>query len=175
MANHNTRKEATEAAKEARKGKLFPAKHQFARICAEKVRMVGDQIRGMPINNALEVLRFTKKRGGYLLGKVVKSALANAENQISEHKLDVDIDSLYVAEIQIDEGPSMKRWMTRSRGMAFPILRRFCHISAILAPAAKGAEGGKGGSAAASKGAAGEAKAAKKTTKKAKLAAAGAK
>src|SRR4051812_44675140 len=114
MANHITRKEAHEAAREARKGKLFPAQHRFARICAEKVRMVGDQIRGMPINHALELLRFSKKRGGYLLNKVVKSALANAENQISENKLDVDIDSLYVADIHVDEGPSMKRWMTRS-------------------------------------------------------------
>jgi large subunit ribosomal protein L22 len=136
------------------------------------VRKVGDQIRGMPINRALEVLKFTKKRGGYLLGKVVKSALANAEYQISDLKLDLDIDSLYVAEVQVGDGPSMKRWMTRSRGMAYPILRRFCHISATLAPAKKGAEGDGKGSLASEAGASG---AAKKGKKKAGTAAAGAK
>jgi large subunit ribosomal protein L22 len=176
MANHIKRREAHKAARKERMSKLFLAEHRFARICPEKVRMVADQVRGMPINSALEVLKFTKKRGGYLLGKVVKSALANAEYQISEQKLDVEIDSLFVADVHVDEGPSMKRWMTRSRGMAYPILRRFCHISATLAASEKGAEGeAKGGERAAEKsGGAGEASAAKKGSKKKAAAAAGA-
>ena len=140
MANHNDRKEAKRAAKEALRGKQFEAHHRFARIGAEKVRLVCDQIRGMPINRALEVIKFTKKRGGYLLGKVVKSALANAEYQISEQKLELDVDSLYIVDTHAEEGPTMKRWMTRARGMAYPILRRMCHISATLAPKAGGEE-----------------------------------
>jgi len=172
MANHTRRKEAHKAAKDAARGTRFEAHHRWARIGAEKVRLVGDQIRGMPINRALEVLKFTKKRGGYLLGKVVKSALANAEYQISDQKLELDIDTLYVADVHADEGPTMKRWMTRARGMAYPILRRFCHISATLAPRPSGGDGGDAG---AETRAVSDAKAAKKTTKKAAKAAAGAK
>jgi large subunit ribosomal protein L22 len=173
MANHTRRKDARREAAEAKRGREFEATHRWARIGAEKVRLVADQVRGLPINRALEVLKFTKKRGGYLLGKVVKSALANAEYQISEQKLDLDLDSLYVADVRADEGPTMKRWMTRARGMAYPILRRFCHIHATLAPKA-GGEGGEAGAEvkAASKGAAGAKKSSKK---KAAAAAAGAK
>jgi len=172
MANHNRRKEAHDAEREAKRGKEFAAAHNWARIGAEKVRLVANQIRDLPINKALNYLKFTKKRGGYLLGKVVKTALANAEDQISELKLDIDIDSLYVADVHVDEGPTMKRWMTRSRGMAYPILRRFCHINATLKPAPKGGEGeAKGGEGGA---AAGESKAVKGSKTKAKKAAAAA-
>jgi large subunit ribosomal protein L22 len=181
MPNHTRRKEAKKADKEARRASEFSAEHRFARIGAEKVRLVADQIRGMPINRALEVIKFTKKRGGYLLGKVVKSALANAEYRITEQKLDVDLDALFVADVHVGEGPTMKRWMTRARGMAFPILRRFCHISATLSPTGAGAgeEAGKAPAKAeskpkASKGAAGAPKSGAKKSKKA-AAAAGAK
>jgi large subunit ribosomal protein L22 len=172
MANHTRRKEAHQAAKEAKRGKEFAASHRWARIGAEKVRLVADQIRDLPINKALNILKFTKKRGGYLLGKVVKTALANAEYQISELKLDLDIDSLYVADVHVDEGPTMKRWMTRSRGMAYPILRRFCHINATLAPGK-----GKGGAeeAAPAETAKGAAEKPAKKKKAAKAATAGAK
>jgi large subunit ribosomal protein L22 len=168
MANHNKRKEAHEAERAARKGKEFEAHHHFARIAGEKVRKVADQIRGLPINRALEVLKFTKKRGGYLLGKVVKSALANAEYQISEQKLDLDIDSLVVADVQAEDGPTMKRWMTRARGMAYPILRRMCHINATLKPGKKGGEDAGAETAATLEGSA------KKSKKKAKAATAAA-
>jgi large subunit ribosomal protein L22 len=173
-ANHLRRKEAKKAEKDAKRGTQFGAEHRFARIGAEKVRAVADQIRGLPINRALEVIKFTKKRGGYLLGKVMKSALANAEYQISDQKLDLDLDSLYVADVQAGEGPTMKRWMTRARGMAFPILRRFCHIWVTLAPRPSGRGGEEGGAGEAAEGSA-AGKAAKKTKKKAAMAGAGAK
>ncbi len=140
MANHTRRKEEKKAAREALRGKKFEATHRWARIGAEKVRLVARQIQGLPINRALEYLKFTKKRGGYLLGKVVKSALANAEYQISDQKLELDLDSLHVADVHAEEGPTMKRWMTRARGMAYPILRRMCHIYVTLAPAGEGEE-----------------------------------
>lgn len=175
-ANHIRRKEVRAADKAAKRGKIFEAQHHFARIGAEKVRLVADQIRGLPINRALEIIKFTKKRGGYLLGKVVKSALANAEYQISDQKLDVDLDALYVTDVHANEGPTMKRWMTRARGMAYPILRRFCHISVTLGPGSGGGEDESAGSAreTATSGAAGAAKKSKKK-KAARAAAAGAK
>ena len=177
MAKHNDRKERHRAEKEAKRGKEFQAHHRFARIAGTKVRLVADQVRGLPISRALETLKFSKKRGGMMLNKVLKSALANAEYQISEHKLDLDVDDLFVATVMVDEGPTLKRWMTRSRGMAYPILRRYCHIHAMLAP--KGAEKGEGEKPAAAEAKApkaekkskkaegGKAQGAKKTAKKA--------
>jgi large subunit ribosomal protein L22 len=171
-ANHIRRKEAREAEKLAARGKRFEATHRWARIAPEKVRWVARQIQGVPINRALEIIKFSKKRGGYLLGKVLKSALANAEYQISDQKLDLDLDSLHVVSAHAEEGPSMKRWMTRARGMAYPILRRFCHIYVTLAPAAGGDEGGAG---AGTETAVGETKAKAKKKKAARAATAGAK
>lgn len=173
MANHNKRKEAHEADREARRGKEFTSSHRWARIAGEKVRLCADQIRGLPINRALEILKFTKKRGGYLLGKVVKTALANAEYQISEQKLDLDIDSLYIADVHVDDGPTMKRWMTRARGMAYPILRRMCHINTTLAPGKK--PEGDEGSVETTSGKKGASGSKSKKSKKAATATAGAK
>lgn len=130
--NHAIRKARYKAENDARRATDFSAHHRFAHGAGRKVRLVADQIRGLPISKALETLKFSKKRGGAQLDKVVKSALANAEYQISEQKLDIEVDNLFIAEVQVDEGPTLKRWMTRSRGMAYPILRRMCHIHATL-------------------------------------------
>jgi len=169
MANHNIRKERHEAEKAARRKSEFDASHRFARMAGTKVRLVADQIRGLNVNKALETLKYSKKRGAAYLLKVVKSALSNAEYRISEDKLDLDLDNLHVADVQIDEGPTMKRWMTRSRGMAYPILKRFCHIHLTLkAKAGESGEGGEAGKAAAEAGTGAK-------TKKGKKAMAGAK
>jgi large subunit ribosomal protein L22 len=148
MANHNERKARHKAENDARRASEFSAHYRFARMAGTKVRLVADQVRGLPINRALETLKFSKKRGAAMLNKVMKSALANAEYQISEQKLDMEVDNLYVADVQADEGPTLKRWMTRSRGMAYPILRRMCHIHVTLRPA-PGAGGDEEGKAAA--------------------------
>jgi large subunit ribosomal protein L22 len=140
MANHNERKARHEAENDARRAREFSAAHRFARIAATKVRLVADQVRGLSISKALETLKFSKKRGGAMLKKVIESALANAQAQISERKLDIDIDDLYVAHVRADKGPMLKRWMTRARGMAYPILRRYCHIHATLRPRGGGGE-----------------------------------
>jgi large subunit ribosomal protein L22 len=168
MANHNDRKARHKAENDARRAIEFPAHHRFARMAGTKVRLVADQIRGLPINKALETLKFSKKRGAAMLNKVVKSALANAEYQISELKLEIEVDNLYVADVHADEGPTLKRWMTRSRGMAYPILRRMCHIHVTLkAKPGEGEADEKAGAAKAAKEAPGGKTAGKKAGKKA--------
>ncbi len=143
MANHTDRIEARREAQAERAGKEFSACHRFARIGPKKVGLVAEAIRGLPVSRALEQLKFSKKRGAKMLDKVVRSALANAEYQISERKLDLDIDGLVVAESYANEGPRLKRWMTRSRGMAYPIWRPMCHIHVTLK--ARGGEPDDGG------------------------------
>src|SRR5271165_4050738 len=101
MANHSKRKERHEAENAARRSSEFEAMHRFARMAGTKVRLVADQIRGLNVNKALETLEYSKKRGGMYLKKVVKSALANAEYRISEMKLEIDLDTLYVADVQV--------------------------------------------------------------------------
>ena len=140
MAKHTARVERRRAEAEARRDKEFKAHHRYARMSASKVRLVADKVRGMGIDQTLEQLQFSNRRAAYLIDKVVRSALANAEYQISERGLDIDVDRLYIADIQIGEGPVLKRWMTRARGMAFPIHKHSCHISVTLMPREQNSE-----------------------------------
>jgi large subunit ribosomal protein L22 len=140
MANHTRRKQQRAEKKQAELGKRFTASHRWARSSPRKVRLVADQIRGLGINEALVQLQFSTKRAAALLDKVVRSALANAEYMISEHRLDIDIDDLKVGQVTVDGGPVMKRWMPRARGSAYPILKRSCHIAVTLVPPAEAAE-----------------------------------
>ncbi|MHC4390871.1 MAG: 50S ribosomal protein L22 [Planctomycetota bacterium] len=142
MANHTKRNLARQEQKDARRAKFFSAHHKYARMSASKVRLDADLVRGLPINRALEQLQFSNRRGSYLIDKVTRSALANAEYQISERDLDIDVDTLYIQDIQVGEGPILKRWMTRARGMAFAIQKHSCHISVTLSPKADGDEDG---------------------------------
>lgn len=97
------------------------------RISPRKVRIVVDLIRGKRIDEALAILRFTPKRAAEVVGKVVKSAAANAE-----HNLDMAKDNLYVAEAYVDQGPTLKRFHPRQRGQAFPILKRSSHVTVVV-------------------------------------------
>jgi len=135
VAKHKERVARRRADKAARADCEFTAKHKWARMAGSKVRLVADQVRGQPINRVLEQLSFSNRRAASLLDKVVRSALANAEQRISERKLDLDVDDLVVSDVHVDRGPYLKRWMTRARGMAFPILKHSCHISVTLSPA----------------------------------------
>ncbi len=103
------------------------AKHRYARISAQKARLVADQVRGLPVSNAMNVLNFSLKKAGDLVKQVLKSAIANAE-----HNHALDIDELKVAKIFVDEGPSLKRLMPRAKGRADRILKRSCHITIIV-------------------------------------------
>ena len=104
------------------------AKHRYARISAQKGRLVADQIRGLPVEEALNVLTFSKKKGAVLIKKVLDSAIANAENNEG-----ADIDELTVKTIYIDEGPTMKRIRARAKGRASRILKRSSHITVAVA------------------------------------------
>ncbi len=92
-------------------------------LSAQKGRLVADQVRGLPVDKALSILAFSPKKGAALIRKVLESAIANAE-----HNDGADIDELKVAEIVVNEGPSMKRFMARAKGRGNRILKRTCHI-----------------------------------------------
>ncbi|MCF1427128.1 MAG: 50S ribosomal protein L22 [Shewanella sp.] len=103
------------------------AKHRFARTSPQKARLVADQIRGLPIAKALEILTFSPKKAAVLVKKVVDSAIANAE-----HNEGADIDELKVAKVFVDEGPVMKRIMPRAKGRADRIIKRTSHITVVV-------------------------------------------
>lgn len=104
------------------------AKHRFARISAQKARLVADQVRGKPVEQALRTLTFSPKAAARLVRKVLESAIANAENNEG-----ADIDELKVARILVDEGPTMKRFQARAKGRGNQILKRTSHITVTVA------------------------------------------
>jgi len=104
------------------------AKLRHARISAQKGRLVADQIRGLPVEQALNILAFSKKKGAVLVKKVLESAIANAE-----HNDGADVDELKVSAISVDEGPTMKRIRARAKGRAARILKRTSHINVTVA------------------------------------------
>lgn len=103
------------------------AKLSYLRISPRKVRLVADLVRNRPAEEALKTLRFTSKAASRPLKKLIESAVANAENN---HGL--DIDALWVREIQVNEGPTLKRFRPRAQGRAFPIMKRTSHVSVVL-------------------------------------------
>jgi len=96
-------------------------------ISAQKVRLVADLVRGMQVNDALSILEYTPKAGSRYVGKLLGSAVANAG--ASEG---IDVDTLFVKKIYVDEGPTMKRFRARSMGRGARILKRSCHITVVL-------------------------------------------
>ncbi len=98
-----------------------------ARISTQKCRLVADQIRLASVENALQRLNFSQKKGAALIKKVLESAIANAE-----HNEGADIDELKVARIYVDEGPTYKRFRARAKGRANRILRRTSHITVVV-------------------------------------------
>ncbi|MBB1272768.1 50S ribosomal protein L22 [Psychromonas sp. RZ22] len=103
------------------------AKHLYARSSAQKARLVADQVRGLPVEKALELLSYSPKKAAVLIKKVVDSAIANAE-----HNEGADVDELVITKICVDEGPTMKRIMPRAKGRADRIMKRSCHITVVV-------------------------------------------
>jgi len=103
------------------------AKHRYAQISPQKVRLVADQIRGLPVDKALDILTYSPKKAAGLVKKVLESAIANAE-----HNEGADIDELVVGKVFVDEGPTMKRIMPRAKGRADRILKRSSHINVVV-------------------------------------------
>jgi len=95
-----------------------------ARLSAQKARLIVDTIRGKKVDEALEVLAFTNKKGADIVKKVLESAIANAE-----HNNGADIDELRVSTVFVDEGMTMKRIRPRAKGRADRIFKRTCHIT----------------------------------------------
>ncbi len=100
------------------------AKLKFVRLSPQKARLVADQVRGMQVDQAINVLTFSKKRAAQVIKKVLESAVANAE-----HNEGADIDELRVGEILIDQGPTFGRFSARARGRVNRITKRTSHIS----------------------------------------------
>lgn len=105
----------------------YTASHRFARIAPRKVRPVADLIRKRPVAEALEELKFLPNRGARMLEKVIRSAMANAEDRGAPA-----VDRLIIVDARVDEGPRLKRIRPRARGMAFMILKRMSHIRVEL-------------------------------------------
>lgn len=103
------------------------AKYRFARLSAQKCRLVCDQVRGLPIDRALDILKFSPKKAALVVKKVLDSAIANAE-----HNNGADIDELKIAKIYADEGPSFKRTLPRAKGRVDQIKKSTCHVTVIL-------------------------------------------
>ncbi len=104
------------------------AKLKHARISAQKVRLVADQIRGLPVERALNLLAFSNKKAAGIMKKLLESAIANAENNDG-----ADIDELRVSRVFVDEGPVMKRIRARAKGRASRIMKRTSHITVAVA------------------------------------------
>jgi large subunit ribosomal protein L22 len=105
------------------------AQVRHVRMSATKAREVLDLIRGLPVGEAADVLRFTERGAATVIERCLSSAVANAQ-----HNDELDPDTLYVATCYADEGPTLKRWRPRARGRATRIRKRMCHITIIVSP-----------------------------------------
>ena len=101
--------------------------YKFARVSARKARDVTREIQGLPVSAALDILNFTPRKSAYLIGKTMKAALADAENNF-----ELSLDGLFVKEATVGEGPTFKRFKPRARGSASPIRKRTSHIRIVL-------------------------------------------
>jgi large subunit ribosomal protein L22 len=97
------------------------------RLSAQKGRLVADQIRGLPVERALNILTFSPKKGAAIVKKVLESAIANAE-----HNKGADVDELKVSTIYVDEGTVLKRFHARAKGRGARILKPTCHITVTV-------------------------------------------
>nr|VFK13958.1 MAG: LSU ribosomal protein L22P [Candidatus Kentron sp. LPFa] len=103
------------------------AKLRFARISPQKARLVANQVRGLRVEQAVDLLALSKKKAAEIVKKVLNAAIANAD-----HNEGVDIDKLFIRVVCIDEGPSYKRIRARARGRANRILKRTSHITVTV-------------------------------------------
>ncbi|GAA4811477.1 50S ribosomal protein L22 [Marinicella pacifica] len=106
------------------------AKLRRANISAQKVRLVANQVRGMNVEQAEQLLTFSPKKAAHIVKKALMSAVANAE-----HNNGLDVDDLYISTIYVDEGPTLKRGRARAKGRGTQILKRTSHITVKVAEA----------------------------------------
>lgn len=103
------------------------AKTRFARLAVSKAKDLATALRGKSVPEALKLVEFSERKAAFYLGKTLKSAIANAENNAK-----LSAEDLIVSEAVVETGPTMKRWWPRARGSASPILRRMSHIRITL-------------------------------------------
>ena len=103
---------------------------RYVRISPLKVRMLADAIKGKPVDKAMDMLRFMPQKAAGIVEKVLRSAVANADQQA-----DIDIDALIVGNLVVDSGPMFKRFRARARGRGTRILKRTSHVTVILTEA----------------------------------------
>jgi len=118
----------------------FRAEARFQRTSPQKAKLVLDLIKGLPVGKAVTVAAFTNKRIAPIVEKVLRSAVANAQNLSDERGLDIDIDKLYVKTAVANEGPRMKRIRPAPMGRAFRYQRRIAHIIITVAEKKSAAE-----------------------------------
>jgi len=101
---------------------------KYARLSPQKMRLIADQVRGLPVDRALNILSFSNRKGAAIVKKLLESAIANAE-----HNDGADIDELKVSSIFVDQGPSLKRLRPRARGRADRIIKQMSHVTVTVA------------------------------------------
>ena len=106
--------------------------HRYARISPRKARLVSSLIAGRPVDEALDLLKFTRKRASVFVDKVLRTAMADADEQ------EADVRKLFIHEARVDEGPTIKRFRPKDRGRAHPILKRTSHIVVTVAEGPRG-------------------------------------
>jgi large subunit ribosomal protein L22 len=105
------------------------AELRYLRITPRKVRVVADLIRGKKVDQALAQLAYVEKRAALPVAKLLRSAVANADQA---SKGQIDVDRLYVRELQVGQGPSLRRFMPRAMGRAFKVMKKTSHISIVI-------------------------------------------
>ena len=103
------------------------ATQRYVRISPQKVRMIVDAIKGKPAEVAINALKFMPQKSAGIVEKIVRSAVANADQNTS-----IDVDELVVRNLIVDQGPTLKRFKARARGRGARILKRTAHITVVL-------------------------------------------
>jgi large subunit ribosomal protein L22 len=121
-------------ARKARPAKPAPGPHahlRFLRVAPRKVRLVADEVRGMKVGDAIAMLRYTPQAAADHLSKLLRSAVANAEQKGGR----VDVDALFVKTLTVDQGPKMRRFMPRAMGRAYRVEKKTSHVYVELGTA----------------------------------------
>jgi len=106
---------------------------RYVRVSARKARLVADLVRGKDVSEAIEMLTFVERKTAPVMRKLVESAVANAEQAARRDSVDLDIDTLYVKTVLVDQGPALRRYRPRAQGRAGKILKKTAHITIQLA------------------------------------------
>jgi large subunit ribosomal protein L22 len=125
---------APKKARKARAAKPAPGPHahlRFLRVAPRKVRLVADAVRGQKVGDALAMLKYTPQAAADHLSKLLRSAVANAEQKGGR----VDVDALYVKTLTVDQGPKMRRFMARAMGRAYRVEKKTSHVYVELGTA----------------------------------------